>query len=95
MLDFKYVKTSYFEYVRLPYSSWHVEEAKKRQQEAGGDHGNQYTGSKVAIVETLPQPAKPSLWKPCHKLGRKGINPGNTPLESQYLMWLKLTRLTH
>jgi hypothetical protein len=27
-------------------------------RESGGDHGNQYTGGKVAVVETLPQPAE-------------------------------------
>ena len=26
-------------------------------QEVGGDHGNQYTGGKVALVEIVPQPA--------------------------------------
>jgi hypothetical protein len=31
-------------------------EAKERQREAGGDHGNQYTGGKVAVVENFPQP---------------------------------------
>ncbi len=31
-------------------------EAKERQRLAGGDHGNQYTGGKVAVVENFPQP---------------------------------------
>jgi hypothetical protein len=30
------------------------EQAKQRQQAAGGDRGNQYTGGKVAVVENLP-----------------------------------------
>lgn len=34
-----------------------VEEAKRRQQEAGGDHGNQYTGGKVAVVLNSEQAA--------------------------------------
>jgi len=28
-----------------------------RQAASGGDHGNQYTGGKVAVVELIPQPA--------------------------------------
>lgn len=38
--------------------SWHVEEAKKRQQEAGTKHtGNQYT-NKLEVPETLPEVPK-------------------------------------
>ena len=35
-----------------------AEEAKARQQAAGGDRGNQYTGGKVAVVAILPLPAE-------------------------------------
>lgn len=35
---------------------YHIQEAKERQREAGGDHGNQYTGGKVAVSATMQQP---------------------------------------
>ena len=35
-----------------------AKEAKERQKAAGGDHGNQHTGGKVAVMANLPQPPK-------------------------------------
>ncbi len=37
------------------------EKAKRRQSAAGGDHGNQYTGGKVAVVPNSEQPAKKTI----------------------------------
>ena len=39
---------------------YHAEKAKERQRAGGGDHGNQYTGGKVAVKETFPEAANPN-----------------------------------
>lgn len=36
-------------------------EAKERQRAAGGDHGNQYTGGKVAVCAKMHEPPKPVM----------------------------------
>ncbi len=36
-----------------------AKEAAERQKAAGGNHGNQYTGGKMAVVENFPQPPTP------------------------------------
>jgi ParB family chromosome partitioning protein len=52
------------------------EDAKRRHDANGGDHGNQYTGGKVAAVENFPPP--PDTSKSRDELGRMAGVSGRT-----------------
>lgn len=52
----RHLTTSQRAMVAANASEYHVNEARERQRAAGGDHGNQHTGGKVAVPANLREP---------------------------------------